>query len=70
MDSNIIGPITDNLIKYCSSKLQDKDTRKKISTKIINPLVREIMLKLLPFIMFQLIIQILIIVILIYKLKT
>jgi hypothetical protein len=70
MDSiGSIGPMTNNIIKYCSDQLKNKDTREKISKNIINPLVKEIMLKLLPFILFQLIIQIFIIVILIYKLQ-
>ncbi len=37
-----IGPITQEIIDTCISELKKKDTREKISTNIVDPIVYEI----------------------------
>ena len=66
---NTVAPLTTNFLNMCYTELRKKENRQKISKNIINPLVREIMIKLSPFLFFYLLIQILVVLILIYKVK-
>lgn len=71
-----IGPITQEILDSLVNEFKKKDTREKISKKIVNPLVKEISGRLFGYYVIHIILQITIIAILIYillkfnKLKT
>jgi hypothetical protein len=61
-----VGPITQNIIDLCISEFKKNETREKVTKNVINPIVREISTKLLPYFATLLVLQIIIVVLVIY----
>ena len=61
-----IGPWTQNIINICIDQFKKKETRKKITTNVIDPIVKEISTKLLPYFATLLILQVIIVAMIIY----
>jgi len=65
-----IGPWTNDVLNACISEFQKPKTREKITTKIIDPIVKEISSKLLPYFATLLILQVFIVALVFYVLTT
>ena len=63
-----IGPWTKMIIDECVVQFKKAENRKKITNNIIDPIVKEISTKLLPYFATLLILQIIIVVMIIYVL--
>ena len=64
-----IGPMTSNMLNECIAEIKKPSTKQKISTHVVDPIVKEISTKLQPYFMTHIIVQIIIILILIYVLS-
>jgi hypothetical protein len=65
-----IGPLTQTLLDSCITEFKKNDTRNKITENIIDPIVKEISTKLLPYFATLLILQIIIVILVIYTLSS
>lgn len=66
INMSYIGPLTKNLLEQCSKELKKEETKNKIITYIIDPIVSEFFKRYYAYITFFLFIQIIIILLLIY----
>ena len=65
-----IGPWTREALNACITEFQKPKVREQITNKVINPIVKEISAKLLPYFATLLILQVIIITLVIYVLKS
>lgn len=65
-----IGPWTKEILNTCIKQFKKPENRKKITVNVIDPIVKEISFKLLPYFATLLILQIVIVVLIIYLLST
>ena len=65
-----IGTWTNDVINECINQFKKSDNRKKITINIIDPIVKEISSKLLPYFATLLILQIVIVIMIIYILTS
>ena len=61
-----IGPITRDLIDVCARELKKKENKHKISTYIIDPVIKEVLNKVYPYFGIYLLVQVLTIILLVY----
>jgi hypothetical protein len=68
--TSYIGPLTEGIIDTCITEFKKPAIREKITKNIIDPVVREISIKLLPYFATLLILQIAIVGLIIYILTS
>ena len=61
-----IGNVTDIIINQCINEFNKKETRNKINKKIINPVIKNINRKILPYFCICLLFMIIILILLIF----
>ena len=64
-----VGPVTSSIIDASIEEIKKPANREKITKNIVNPIVKEISMKLLPYFATLLILQIAIVGLIIYILK-